>query len=205
MLHFKKNIFLLFSKIGNEANVPNVVDAGVSSAYSAVEAGDADPGGERDIPEAQSSATGQQPPSPAYSHTPAPMILHLRRCSRRKVNFLPHLPHPQDDSESFYSSSDNESTTSRREFLNTLRNFSEPRSAIVSVITNRNGDGDTAGGSAFATFYTRRSTPQEREGNRIEDRNRLVYERFAEADITDRRVNERAETLFLFCYNFSCT
>lgn len=87
------------------------------------------------------------------------------------------------------SSSENEGTTARRELFTIARNFSEPRPAVLSVIAERN-EVDSSVGSAIVRFYTRRSTPQEREGHRIEDGNRLVYERFDETDLLDRRVNE---------------
>lgn len=193
--------FCIFYKIGNEA------------------------GGEQPAGEAPRSATDDQPASPAPPHTPAHDDLASSSVQQDERQPPPPPPpseaSPEDedsDATFFYSSSDDESGANQREVLRVVRNFSEPRNAILRSITSRNGEGDVAGGSAFARFYTRRATPQERESHRIEDRNRLVYERFDETDITDRRVNEGKNTLFLiekkfrasklyffFCYNFSCT
>lgn len=106
--------------------------------------------------------------------------------------------------DAFYSSSENEESAQHRQLLTTMRNFTEPRAPLLRAITGRIGEGDIVSGGAIAAFYSRRATARERENHRIEDGHRLVYERFDESNILDRRVNE-GKTLNFYLIEKSLT
>lgn len=96
---------------------------------------------------------------------------------------------PSDEASSYYSSSDEENNP-HRDLLVATRNFVEPRVPVLQLIRETLEAGDSTDAAALASFYSRQTTPRERESHRIEDSTRLVYESFDENNIVDRRVNE---------------